>query len=101
MKTTFERYMLYTLYSHRLSTRTLQKETRPIKRPRSKSLDQQSVKFRSFKKKRAPRPPTEMYELQSPQEEPYVTPKKPKNRPMYIRVVNAHLPVADGDSDLD
>ena len=39
------------------------KETRPIKRPRSKSLDQQSVKFRSFKKKRAPRPPTEMYEL--------------------------------------
>jgi hypothetical protein len=65
----------------------------------------QEVKFQPKKKKQAPRPPksvTQQFELVSPiDDQVYVSPPKPRNRPVYIRVVNAHQPVADADSDID
>ena len=52
--------------------------------------DREQVKFQWKKKRHAPRPPTEQFELVSPiDNEVYVSPPKPRNRPVYIKDVNA------------
>jgi hypothetical protein len=69
---------------------------------RKRGRDQEQVRFQSKRKRQAPRPPTEHFEMVSPiDDEVYVSPPKPRNRPVYIKVINAHQPVADADSDLD